>query len=70
MKDWFPYSLVLIIPILLLLSLCIFPSYWFEDEAVAKGEEAAGEDKEGDKDDDDDTTSSSEPKPLDKKKEE
>lgn len=48
LKDWYPYSLVLLLPVLLLLSTCICPSYWGdgkdddEDADAGEGRDAQG----------------------------
>lgn len=40
LKDWYPYSLFLLLPVMLLLSTCLYPSLWVgespEDENVGK----------------------------------
>jgi hypothetical protein len=40
LKDWYPYSLFLLLPVVLLLSTCLYPSLWVgespEDENVGK----------------------------------
>lgn len=47
LKDWYPWSTLLIFPVILILSLCFFPSFWAVDEEEDKKEEGEVEGQEG-----------------------